>query len=272
MKNLLVRSTAGLLIVVVFLGAILGGPVSFLILFILLQAGCLREFYQLTEKINFHPDKKLGLLSSTILLIGTFLTASGQLSPGILGALLFLLLGFFLAQLFRNAPNSIANLGISLLGLIYIAIPMALSNFLVFHPAHGYSPELLISLMLIIWTYDSGAYLVGCTIGKHRLFERISPKKSWEGAIGGLCLALIITAIIARFSGRLSLGTWLGFAGIAVVSATFGDLTESMLKREVKVKDSSHLIPGHGGLLDRFDSILFAIPATVAFLWLIDCF
>ena len=272
MKKLLVRSLTGLLIVGIFLAAVLGGAISCLILLIILQAGCLREFYQLTEKLNFRPNKELGQISAAAVLVMTFLTAGGQLSPRIFGLGLLLFPVFFLFQLFRNTPNGIGNLGISLLGLIYAVLPMSAVSFLVFHSSSNYSPVLFIGLMIIIWTYDSGAYLVGCAIGKHRLFERISPKKSWEGAIGGLLLALLSAAVIARFSMELSIGEWLGFAMVTVIFATFGDLTESMLKREAGVKDSGHLIPGHGGLLDRFDSVLIAVPAVVAFLWLIRFF
>jgi phosphatidate cytidylyltransferase len=129
-----------------------------------------------------------------------------------------------------------------------------------------YTPKLLIALFSLIWIYDSGAYLVGISIGKHRLFERISPKKSWEGAVGGTMSALIAAYFIAGFIPEIKLAHWLAIGFLTVVSATFGDLTESMLKRYFGIKDSGNLLPGHGGILDRFDSLFFAAPVLVFYL------
>ena len=119
---------------------------------------------------------------------------------------------------------------------------------------------------MIIWVHDSGAYLVGVSIGRHRLFERISPKKSWEGAIGGTLTAILAAWFIAKYIPEISLLHWIIISVLVVVFSTFGDLTESMFKRYFGIKDSGNILPGHGGILDRFDSLLFAAPVLVAYL------
>jgi len=132
-----------------------------------------------------------------------------------------------------------------------------------------YTPKLLIAVFVLIWIYDSGAYLVGVSIGKHRLFERISPKKSWEGAIGGTLTAMLAAYFISGFIPEIKLVHWLAISILTVVSSTFGDLTESMFKRYFGIKDSGNILPGHGGILDRFDSLFFAAPFVVTYLKLI---
>ena len=146
---------------------------------------------------------------------------------------------------------------------------MSLINFLVFPEILGgnnYTPKLLIALFSLIWIYDSGAYLVGVSIGKHRLFERISPKKSWEGAIGGTLTAILAAYFISVFVPEIDLIHWIAISMLTVISSTFGDLTESMFKRFFAIKDSGNLFPGHGGVLDRFDSLFFAVPVVVMYL------
>jgi len=125
---------------------------------------------------------------------------------------------------------------------------------------------LLIALFSLIWIYDSGAYLVGVSIGKHRLFERISPKKSWEGAIGGTVFAVAAAYFISGLIPEIKMIHWIAISVVLVISATFGDLTESMFKRYFGIKDSGHILPGHGGMLDRFDSLFFVVPAVFAYI------
>lgn len=131
---------------------------------------------------------------------------------------------------------------------------------------HGFNVTLLIAMFVTIWLNDTGAYLVGVSIGKHKMFERISPKKSWEGFIGGAVTALVTGYVFSLFFPQISLLSWLIFSEIVVVFGTFGDLLESLMKRAIKVKDSGDVIPGHGGLLDRFDSMLLAAPAIFIYL------
>jgi len=168
-------------------------------------------------------------------------------------------------ELFRKEENNISNIATGILGLSYIAIPLCLANYVVF--TNGiYNSFPLILLFILIWTNDTGAYLVGMSIGKHKLFPRISPKKSWEGLFGGIILTIIVSLIFVVIRQDISVFNGI-FIGILVsVSSVFGDFTESMFKRSFNIKDSGRIIPGHGGLLDRFDSMLFAIPIYLCYI------
>jgi phosphatidate cytidylyltransferase len=174
------------------------------------------------------------------------------------------MLSLFVAELYRNKTLEMPfrNIAYTTIGVIYISVPFALLNFFVYPKELGYTyePNILLSLLFFIWASDSGAYLIGSKFGKHRLFERISPKKSWEGFFGGLGAAILVAAILAQFWEQYSFFPLAIIAAITVIAGTFGDLIESMLKRSLGVKDSGNFMPGHGGLLDRFDSILIAIP------------
>ena len=155
---------------------------------------------------------------------------------------------------------------------LYVALPCALLNVLAFHndPAASsvsYNPILPLSIFVFIWLSDTGAYCVGSLIGKHRLFERISPKKSWEGSIGGAVFSIASSFIFAHYYDFMSVGQWAGLAVVVVIFGTWGDLTESLMKRQLGIKDSGNILPGHGGMLDRFDSALMAIPAAVCYLF-----
>jgi phosphatidate cytidylyltransferase len=150
------------------------------------------------------------------------------------------------------------------MGQGFIALPFSLLSYIFF--INGFQPLILLAVFVTIWVNDTGAYLVGVTLGKHRLFERISPKKSWEGFFGGAFFALISAYVFSLFIKDLSLIQWLIFSEIIVIFGTFGDLAESLLKRTLNMKDSGNVIPGHGGLLDRFDSMLLAAPAVYLFL------
>ncbi|MBR5030969.1 MAG: phosphatidate cytidylyltransferase, partial [Muribaculaceae bacterium] len=155
----------------------------------------------------------------------------------------------------------------SLGALVYVALPLSMLNAI----ASQYSPMMVLAMFIFIWLNDTGAFLVGCAIGKHRLFERISPKKSWEGVFGGTAVVIAAAICFATIPALgnlfnpqgLSLGVWIILGAVTVVASTLGDLFESLLKRTAGVKDSGNLIPGHGGILDRIDSLLFVALATV---------
>lgn len=185
---------------------------------------------------------------------------------------LFLLIYLFISELYLKKENPINNWAYSTLSQLYVALPFALLNVLYFHanPASGeveYNPILPLSVFSFLWLSDTGAYCVGSLLGKHRLFERISPKKSWEGSIGGGIFAIIAAVVFAHFFDFMPLLKWIGLAITVVVFGTWGDLTESLFKRTLGIKDSGNILPGHGGMLDRFDSALIAIPAAVIYLY-----
>lgn len=272
MKKLITRTITGIVLVIIILTAILASQYSFAILFLLILTGGLIEFVNLYKQSDIEPNSWLSYLISFVLFGTSFFVAKG-----LIGAKYFLcLFPFFLlimaAELYRKKPKPIENMAVTIFSIVYLAVPLAFINFLVFPeipPSHIYTPKLLIALFIMIWTYDSGAYLFGVSMGKHRLFERISPKKSWEGAIGGTFTAIIAAVIISTYIPEIQLIHWIVISILVVISSTFGDLTESMFKRYFQIKDSGQIFPGHGGILDRFDSILFAVPIVVLYLKII---
>ena len=263
MKELHTRTIWGILFAVVLTGAILWGPYSFAALFLILSVFALREFYTLCVEAGFSPQVYPGLIAGAAIFISSFFTAQHWISDKAFIYLIPVLYAFPVYELFRKQKNPIANLALTAFGMIYVSIPFSLLNFLAFKPNNEvfhYHYELLISLFLFIWASDSGAYILGVRFGRHRLFERISPKKSWEGLLGGVVTALFAAWVLTQVFPQYSFRFLAMIAILVVISGTLGDLVESMIKRSIGVKDSGRFMPGHGGLLDRFDSILLASP------------
>jgi len=272
LKKLVTRTITGIVLVVLMLTATLAHQYSFAVLFLLILIGGLLEFVDLYKGSDIEPNKWLMYLISILLFGTSFFIAKGIIGPKYFLAFFSLLLVIMAAELYRKKPKPIENIAVTIFSIVYLAVPLAMINFLVFPeilPGHVYSPKLLIALFILIWTHDSGAYLFGVSMGKHRLFERISPKKSWEGAIGGTLTAILAAVLIANYIPEIQLIHWIAISILATVSSTFGDLTESMFKRYFQIKDSGHIFPGHGGILDRFDSIFFAVPVVVLYLKII---
>jgi phosphatidate cytidylyltransferase len=179
---------------------------------------------------------------------------------------------FFVTEFFRDKPNVLQNLAFSILPMVYIAIPLSILVFLTSPLVTGPQPHwhLALGFFLILWSDDTFAYLTGILIGKHKLFEKISPKKTWEGSVGGLVFGFVAAYILSVFFTELSTLEWMGAALIIAVTGTLGDLAESLLKRKFEVKDSGNLLPGHGGMLDRLDSVLFSAPALFSYLIILN--
>lgn len=194
-------------------------------------------------------------------------------SSGIFLPYLIILMYMFVSELYLNRANSLFNWAFSMLSQLYIALPFALLNTLYYQIGHNsiitLNPILPLTVFIFLWVSDTGAYCIGSLFGKHRLFERISPKKSWEGSIGGGIFAIFAALIFAHYFDFMNMLQWIGLAIVVIVFGTWGDLTESLLKRKLGIKDSGNVLPGHGGLLDRFDSSLMAIPAAVCYLYFI---
>lgn len=265
MKNLFIRALTGAIYVAVLVLGILAGAHVFAGLFAIIVALCLWEFYSL---VNTHQhvrvSRVINVCGGVYLFLATyFLIRTGSTFKVYLPYVVYILF-VFIQELYRKKENPLLNLAYSFLGQIYIALPIALLNRIVFFPANGeYTPLILIGLFVFIWVNDTGAYLVGVNFGKHRLFERISPKKSWEGFFGGMVLSVSCSFILSYWCPQIPLLHWVGLGVFIVILATFGDLTESLMKRTLGVKDSGNVLPGHGGFLDRFDSMLFAIYALL---------
>ena len=269
MKKLVTRTITGIVLVLVMLTAIIVSPYSYALLFLLILIGGITEYSNLFKTSEVKPNKVLSYGISVVIFTVSFLIAQGILEKNYLFSFFPMILIIMAAELYRNKEKPLENLAATIFCITYLAMPLALINILVFPeilPGNSYSPKILIALFSLIWIYDSGAYLVGVSIGKHRLFERISPKKSWEGAIGGTLIATIAGYFIAGFIPEIKMVHWIAISILTVVSSTFGDLSESMLKRYFGIKDSGNILPGHGGFLDRFDSLFFAAPVVVMYL------
>lgn len=276
MKNFIIRAVTGVLFVAVLVGCILFNSLSFGVLFLVISAMTVIEYGQL---VNTHTDSHVniyitalgaGYLFMAFMSYNTYMTSASVFLPYIL-----LLLYMMISELYLKRENPIGNWAHTMLSQVYIALPFALLNVISFQNNFvssevTYNPILPLSVFIFLWMSDTGAYCIGSLIGKHRLFERISPKKSWEGSIGGAVVALIAAAILAHFFQLLNVWEWMGLALTIVVFGTWGDLTESLFKRQMGIKDSGHILPGHGGMLDRFDSALMAIPAATVYLYCIS--
>ena len=261
---------------------ILGGfwlhPVSFFITGFLLLAGTLFEYYLMAKSTGVRPQIIAGIIMGTAMYSIATLVAAGI--AGIEWFLLLVIpaLVILVTQLYLKQDKPFDSLAHTFFGIMYIGIPFSLFPFAAFsrtgfgsilpHPEILFSPGLVIGFLLLLWTYDTGAYLCGVAFGKHRLMERISPKKSWEGFFGGLIITVAAAWLLSGWFGLVSSSGLIIIALIIAVAGTYGDLTESMLKRSIGVKDSGSLLPGHGGLLDRFDSTLFAFPLVYLFVTL----
>ena len=267
--NLLLRTVTGILFVAILVGCIVLSPISFGLLFCLVSAVSVDEFCNLMNRQDGVSVNKFVSITGAVCLFLSFYYFS--IYPGQYAGLMvyvFILVYLLVSELYRKKPNPIANIAYTMMSQLYVALPFALFNLLAFQSAEDsdftqYNFILPLSVFVFIWVNDTGAYCTGMLFGRHRLFERISPKKSWEGSIGGCIFSLLAAWGISLFFGDvMSVWKWLGLALVIVVFGTWGDLTESLVKRTLGIKDSGNILPGHGGMLDRFDSTIMAIPAV----------
>jgi phosphatidate cytidylyltransferase len=224
------------------------------------------EFYKLSGLDGMLPLKFWGTFTGMFLYTLTFL-----IEKGILGGHYYYLVfpvaaGAFFIKLYNKSDlKPFTSIAYTILGIFYVAVPFSLLHACVFINGF-YSHQIVLGLLFIIWASDTGAYFAGTKFGKTKLFERVSPKKSWEGSIGGTAAAMMMALGISYFYTDLHAWEWLILAGIAVITATYGDLVESLFKRSIAIKDSGSVIPGHGGFLDRFDGLLLSVPFILAYL------
>lgn len=274
MKNFRVRTLSGAVLAAVVLGAVIWSQWSFGVLLAALLVVGLSEFYTLAEKQGSKPQRIVGLVAGLVLFALNFAFISDDIQ--ILGSarqafacgLAFLLLSLpamFICELYRRQENPAANIGTTLMGVVYVALPLSVMCYIPMISDESWNPWVMIFYIFIIWANDVFAYLVGMSIGRHRLCERLSPKKSWEGFFGGVVGAIAMGLVAARVleGGYVA---WAGLALVAAVSGVLGDLVESMFKRAADVKDSGTLIPGHGGVLDRFDAMLLSAPFVFVYM------
>ena len=267
MNNFLLRTITGIVFVGVIVSAIVFSPLIFAGLFFCITLLGLHEFYNLLQSGGKSPQFYLGMVSGGLLFASLAAVANGWMNSEYLIALLPLGIIVFISELYRNKPSPFENIALTLLGILYIALPFGLLNFL-FISGLNHAYIILLCYFALLWINDTFAYLIGRTFGKHRLFERISPKKSWEGSIGGALTSIFAAWLISSFENSLPFVHWLAIALIIVICGTLGDLVESMLKRSLNIKDSGTLLPGHGGILDRFDAVFISAPLIFVYIQL----
>lgn len=285
-KNLIQRLITGTIFVVVLVGCMLWNQWSFAGLFFIIVLLGLWEFYGLAEKAGASPQKIAGLILGALVFLFFFFLQANQTirifhryyppAALVFGVAFFIPFLLFFIELFRKKENPFANIAYTILGIVYVALPFSIWNLVVIHQEQRlegleivtelkYTPQLLIGFFVLLWTSDSMAYVCGRLFGKNKLFERISPKKTWEGFIGGMVFAMGAGYLLSGFYHQLKPLEWVLAGMIVAIAGTLGDLAESMFKRSIGVKDSGTILPGHGGILDRFDAALLASPFLVAY-------
>lgn len=247
------------------LAGVYGGKGPFMILCGVIIAGCLWELLGLL--LPEEPGKKFRRIWGIVVAMLPLLPVVENVfyfQPGMVYMLVLLTFGSFVIELFFSSKSPFQNIAYYLAGFFYICFPFVFLDWIASGVESGYAPNRVFGLLLLVWTNDTMAYFVGSQLGKTKLFERISPKKTWEGTIGGGICTVLIAWGLSFWIKDFSTPQWLALGGVAAVFGTLGDLVESMLKRSFGVKDSGNLLPGHGGMLDRFDAFVFALP----FYWL----
>ncbi|MBL7925116.1 MAG: phosphatidate cytidylyltransferase [Bacteroidia bacterium] len=266
MSNFLQRIITGAVFVGAILASIWWGPLSFQLLFFIAAILSLDEFYKIVGKGSCRPNRPYGLLAgAAAYLLLSFAAFDAGLKPYMVLLLPLLCIVFF-AELYRKDEKPFTNIAYTLTGIFYTILPFALLSHVATHD-QDYDRGLLAGYFLLLWSSDSFAYVFGNLFGKHRLFERISPKKSWEGSIGGGLSTLGVAHALSIFQPQLSWLDWQVIALLVILTGTLGDLSESMLKRSLQVKDSGSILPGHGGMLDRFDALFLSVPFVWAYLY-----
>ena len=277
MKKLFVRTVTGMVYVAVIVLAMTLHPYAYLTLFMLVVGLSLHEFHTLiwhnngTEAYTLHPPKNfsrwLEIAGGIYLFAASFFYANGRMSEIIYAPYLLFLIFILIAGLYHKRENPVNRWAMTLFLQFYCAGLFSMLNFVMFDPVDKtYHPYYGLLIFIFIWLNDTGAYIVGTAFGKRRLFPRVSPMKSWEGFAGGLVIAWIAALALAGSYPEVSWYHWMAFATMIVVFGTWGDLVESLIKRTYGVKDSGILLPGHGGILDRFDSMMLATPAIWLYL------
>lgn len=283
MKNLVIRTVTGVAFVAIMVASIISSPFSYGALFAVITAFATREFCSIVNKIEgVHVNTLMCMAASMFLFFAVFAYSTGYASVAMLipSAVflpyLLLVIFLFISPLYWRRDKALHTWGFMMMSQMYVALPFALLNCIAFIPypmgslGTAYVYMYPLAVFLFLWSSDTGAYCVGSLLGKkipYRLFPSISPNKSWVGSIGGTLLTLAVSVVIAHFEPSLTLWQWMGFGLVVAVFGTWGDLVESLIKRQLGIKDSGNVLPGHGGWLDRFDSSLMAIPASVIYVY-----
>jgi phosphatidate cytidylyltransferase len=266
LNNLQQRVIAGVIGVSIIVSSILYSDLTFALLFCAISMFTQLEFYKLLGLDGNLPLTSYGTLCGVLLVMLTYV-----IEKGLIGFENYFLISPLLAMIFfiklykKNDLKPFTNIGFTFLGLIYVALPFSL---IVVMAMRGgvYNYQIILGSLLLLWATDIGAYFAGTKFGRRKLFERVSPKKSWEGAVGGALTATLVAFLLGLYFQAFEPWKWFCIGAIIVVTGTYGDLVESLFKRSIAIKDSGSSIPGHGGFLDRFDGLLLSAPFIVTFL------
>jgi len=264
-NEFLKRSISAVVYVLLVVASLFISPVTFVIVFAFFMSMCIYEFHKITnQQPEVNVPRWLSMGISLLLFLISFFYFSRRAFLPIFSYYIILIFWMFIRELFLKNPNPVHNWAYFLLGQVWIALPFSLLNFIVYF--NNYQPLLILSIFILVWMNDTGAYLIGITLGKHKMIPRVSPHKSWEGFAGGILVTLLTGYLLSLWLYQLDLPQWLFMSLIVSIFATFGDLLESLWKRTFQIKDSGNAIPGHGGFLDRFDSLLMVVPAVLIYL------
>ncbi len=275
-KDLMVRAITALVFVPTVLLGLFWNTYSFAILFLIVLVACSKEYYDLIFANDYDSHffrRNYGIFLSCFMY---FVIALNYMFPDFVKfqvadlpwAMLPLAFMAFIYELYKSASDPFRNIALVISGIMYIGVPMILLLYLAFDGTKDYfNTHIIIGLIVMNWLNDSGAYMVGSRIGKTPLFPRISPNKTWEGTMGGVVCCLIAGYIFSLYYTELNTFDWMALGVITAVFGSLGDLVESMLKRSANKKDSGKLLPGHGGMLDRFDAFIFLLPFAAAYVY-----
>jgi phosphatidate cytidylyltransferase len=266
-SNLVQRAITSLVGAALILAALIYSDWTYFLIFGTILGMSQMEFYKLSGLDGMLPLKSFGTILGLLIFTLTFMVEKEHLPHEYLYLIFPLVsLTFFIKLYKKTDKKPFTGVAYTYLGIFYVAVPISLLNLAVFSVDAVYHYEILIGCLLILWASDSGAYFAGTRFGKTKLFERVSPKKSWEGFLGGAFSAILVAFVISQYFTVLEDWKWLVIAGIIIIAGTYGDLIESLFKRSIEIKDSGSLLPGHGGFMDRFDGLLLSAPFITAFL------
>lgn len=266
-SNLGQRAITAVVGAVVVLSASIYSDWTYFIVFATILGFSQMEFYKLTGLDGMLPLKSFGTFLGLMIFTLTFMIEKERLPHEYLYLIFPMVsLTFFIKLYKKTEKKPFTGVAFTYLGIFYVAVPFSLLNLAVFSVDAVYHFEILIGCLLILWASDTGAYFAGTKFGKTKLFERVSPKKSWEGFLGGAFSAIAVAFVLSQYFQVISDWKWLVIAGIIIIAGTYGDLIESLFKRSIEIKDSGNGLPGHGGFMDRFDGLLLSAPFITAFL------
>lgn len=266
MNNLIKRSLTGAIFIAVVILSILWHEITFLSILCVIVVLSNIEYYQISRKIHGRPLIAWQIILSLFLIISTFLVIDKIFPISFIALIIPLIFLTFITELYRRKRRAIINLALTFLPVIHIAAPLSMLIALAF--MNGvYDYKIIMAMLIFTWTNDTFAYLTGVSIGKNKIMPRVSPKKTWEGFFGGLIAVIALAIYFTKINSTFTINNWIIIGVIVSIFGTFGDFVESMLKRVAGIKDSGNILPGHGGILDRFDSFLFATPFVFTYVF-----